>query len=316
MGSVFWYARPTFPLHESAVNHPAAPAIHPEHSATTGAGADDTPAAHTVERVAASSEYPQPAHPFADTDVDGDVAVDSDGHFIPNANALQLFDYFFIESGRLSDADIVAQIHAWLASRLQEPALGEARAFLNQYLNLRQLARQAFADGEMGATPRARLALIQQLREKAFGTELATQLFAREHAQQEARLQRMEAAATGEDIDPLLGLSAAEVRAQQRTEQVLAASAMASETSSPEELWSRRSTAYGYEAAYRLAELDRQRQQWAARVAAYSAQKQALYNDGSLSQSQRETQLQTLLQTSFNATERQRVQALEKIANE
>lgn len=271
---------------------------------------------HNREQDAPYSGYPQPEHPYRDTDVDGDVTLDSAGHFVPDANALQLFDYFFIESGRLSDAEILAQIRAWLASRLQEPALGEAEDFLTQYLQLRQLARQAFADGTLAESPRARLALIRQLQEEAFGSELAATLFAQEHARQEARLDRMEAAARGERTDPLLGLSTAEVRAQQRTEQVLQASAMASDASSPEELWSMRSEAYGYDAAYRLSELDRQRQQWRERVAAYTAQKQALLADDSLTPAQQTAQISEILQASFSATEQQRVRALERIAKE
>lgn len=258
-------------------------------------------------------EIPRPDHPYRDTVVDGDVSVDADGHFLPDQNALRLFDYFFIESGRLADAKIEQQIRDWLASRLQQPALAEAEAFLGQYLQLRQLAEQAYSEAGMPGDPMARLQLIRQLQQEAFGPELAEQLYGEEYRRQHARVMRMQALASGEEVDPTQGLSQAENRVYQRTQSVLAASAMAAAAGDEAALWEQRSEAFGYDAAYRLAELDERRAHWDARLAQYREAMEALGSNSDLNQLEREQQEAALLEAHFNPTEQRRVRALQRI---
>lgn len=261
----------------------------------------------------AAGEIPRPDHPYRDTVVDGDVTVDADGHFLPNQNALRLFDYFFIESGRLADAEIEQQIRDWLASRLQQPALAEAEAFLEQYLQLRLLAEHAYREAGMPQDPMARLQLIRQLQQQAFGPELAEQLYGEEYRRQHARVLRMQALAAGESVDPTQGLSPAENRVYQRTQSVLAASAMAADAEDEAALWEQRSEAYGYDAAYRLAELDQRRALWDARMAEYKQALSELDLEAELSPQEREERAAALLEAHFNPTEQRRVLALQRM---
>lgn len=261
----------------------------------------------------AGGAIPRPEHPYRDTVVDGDVSLDAEGHFLPNQNALRLFDYFFIESGRLPDAEIEQQIRDWLASRLEQPALAEAEAFLDQYLQLRLLAEQAYNEGAMPGDPMARLQLIRQLQQQAFGPELAEQLYGEEYRRQHARVLRMQALAAGDQVDPTQGLSQAENRVYQRTQSVLAASTMTAEAEDETALWEQRSEAYGYDAAYRLAELDERRARWDARMAQYREALAALDSEADLSQPEREQRAEDLLEAHFNATEQRRVKALQRI---
>lgn len=262
----------------------------------------------------ADIKRPNPDHPYRDTDVDGDVTVDADGHFQPDRQALSLFDYFFIESGRLSDGEILLQINKWLSSRLQQPALSEALLFLDQYMALRQLAAQAYAAGEMPADPRQRLELIRSLQRQAYGPKLAERLFAEEYRRNLAQLGRMDALVRGESVDPTAGMSEAESRVYNRTRSVLAAPHLAAESDSAEELWQKRSDSYGYDAAYRLEQLDQQRSEWQVRLSAYRLEMEALAADHELTESERDQLTQRLLEQHFNATEQTRVLALERIA--
>ncbi|MEM9255553.1 MAG: lipase secretion chaperone [Pseudomonadota bacterium] len=265
---------------------------------------------------AAIVPLPNPVHPYKDTQVDGDVSLDDAGHFVPDRRALQLFDYFFIESGRLSRQEIVGQIRDWLRSRLQEPALSEALGFLEQYLLLRQLAADAFARGAPAEDPAQRLALIQSLQRRAFGEPLAGQLFDEENRRHENRLARLQAHATGEAVDPTAGLNAAETRVYLRTEAVLDAAIIANEVEDDQQRWDKRSEAFGYDAAYRLAELDRQRAEWDGRVAMYLRMKSTIEADTGLDGAQRAAQLKQLLQISFDPTEQRRVQAQARLAEQ
>ncbi len=284
----------------------------PSPPATVPAITPDTEASTNPAQEAPT--HPDPAHPYQDTQVDGDVTLDDAGQFVPDRRAIQLFDYFFIESGRLSDEEILQQIQDWLASRLTEPALSAAQAFLAQYLTLRQLAAAAAAKGELPADPAARLQLIESLQRQAFGTALAAKLFGEENRLHSARLARMQAQAAGEPVDPTAGLNAAETRVYQRTQAVLQASAIDATTANAEERWQQRSEAYGYDAADRLGELDRQRAEWQGRVTNYLEQKAALANDETLDPAEREARAQALLEDMFDPTEQLRVQAQERLA--
>lgn len=284
--------------------------------AVAGSSADSAATAldgHDLGSARPGTVLPHPEHPYEDTDVDGDVVIDDAGNFVPTTLTLSLFDYFFIESGRLDDASIVQQINDWLASRLTEPALSQAQAFLAQYLAMRDLARDAYANGDLRRHPRARLALLHDLRVQAYGEDTANLLFGEEQARQLQRVERMEAAARGEITDPRLGLSPAEVATYERTRAVLASQAMAEQDIGEEALWQQRSEAFGYDAAYRLAELDAQRSAWQARLDRYNAEKAALAADKSLDDSARARRAESLLAEHFNATERKRVEALARI---
>lgn len=293
---------------------PASPRAAGQSPATAGPVAGSVePAPDATSGAPPAAVLPHPDHPYPDTDVDGDVMVDAAGNFVPSALTLSLFDYFFIESGRLDDASIVQQINDWLASRLAEPALSQARAFLAQYLEMRELARQAHASGALQQHPRTRLDLLWDLRVQAYGAATASALFGADHARQLQRLERMEAAARGEITDPHLGLSPAEIASYERTRAVLASQAMTAQDIGEEALWQQRSEAYGYDAAYRLAELDEQRSAWQARLERYDAAKAALEADTSLDEASRAARNEALLAEHFTATERKRVRALARI---
>ncbi|MDJ0868903.1 MAG: hypothetical protein QNK03_22535, partial [Myxococcota bacterium] len=93
-----------------------------------GAGDDTAPpvASPMATPSAAPPRAPGPAPPeeaeppaaHRGTDVDGHLARDRDGRFLPTPDALRLFDYFYLARGETPDAEIEARIEREIRRRL------------------------------------------------------------------------------------------------------------------------------------------------------------------------------------------------------
>src|SRR4030095_1228876 len=79
------------------------------------------------------------------TSVDGGLAADAAGHFVPTPDARRFFEYFFTASGEEPEATIVARIRAAIDRRLAPDAAREAERLLERYLDYRARAR-AYAE--------------------------------------------------------------------------------------------------------------------------------------------------------------------------
>lgn len=307
---------------------PSTPAAAPR------AAVSPTPPASIPEAPTAAAASPVPvrtaAHRRPDslrgTQVDGGLAVDAAGRFVPTTDAIALFDYFFSARGEESDAAIVRRIRREIEARLPASAVADALAFLDLYLGYRERARVLAAMPET-ADLAARLARLHALRAEVFGAALAATLFAQDEQRVAAALERRRILA-----DPALD-DAERVRRLEAVEAALPEEMRAAqaEAEAPLALWyeearlrasggddaavhALRESRFGPEAAARLAELDAQRAVWDARLRDYRVARDALTADTALAAGAKTAALAALLAERFDANERVRVEALDRIA--
>ncbi|MFN3581718.1 MAG: lipase secretion chaperone, partial [Pseudomonas sp.] len=99
-----------------------------------------------TETASASSNFFQPtrtqtAKPTAginslrDTEVDGVLETDVLGNLVVNEGLRHLFDYFFTAVGEIEFDQAAERIRQYLADQLEEPALSQAQAVLDAYIN-------------------------------------------------------------------------------------------------------------------------------------------------------------------------------------
>jgi lipase chaperone LimK len=274
-----------------------------------------------------ASSAPPAALPgsLAGTEPDGAIRADDAGHLVIDLELRRLFDHFLIATGEEPLAAIRARIVAVLHARLPATAEAEATAILDRYLAYRDAARQLSPP----ADPRAGLAQLHDLRARMFAPEVARAFFADEEAATYAALDRRDAL-----LDPALSPAERERRIAEIDSRLPAAvrearaaasapidelnreQAMRAAGAGDDQIATARTAAFGPEAAARLAELDRSRAAWDARLARFRAARAALLADPGLDDAERGRRIAELLAQSFTPEERIRVEALDRIAAE
>jgi len=269
-------------------------------------------------------------HSLQGTHIDGGLFVDTDGHFKPTSDALEMFDYFFSALGEETYDDVVARITSTIGRRLGPPASGEALAFLSRYLDYRTRAgNQGNADSNL----LERFENLKELRREVFGEELANSLFATDEAFTRTRLEQ-----SSIENDPALSVEQKRERINALTddlydslpkavlearERALAPirlredeASMIEHGASDDQIQAVREKRFGSEAAERLKSLDAKRVQWNDRVRDFQSHRQDILNDSSLSDTQQRAAVDDLLKSSFSSPERTRVAALDRIAGQ
>ncbi len=277
-----------------------------------------TPPAPTI-----SGLPPLPAS-LAGTQPDGGLVRDADGRFVPTRDALDLFDYFLAASGEEPDAQIRARIEAAIAQRLDDPA--PALELLDRYLGYRAEARALFTDENAAALPlERRLQRIRELRRAHFG-ELADTLFSEEEERWRVDIERLhvlhDPGLVEEERAARLSALDAERPAAEREARDAATAAfnlrrdearMRAEGASDAEVGALREARFGSEAAARLAALDQSRAAWAARVAAYRAERERVAAREPDDAEARAAAIAALRDAQFTGAERLRIEALDRL---
>lgn len=257
------------------------------------------------------------------TEADGAITADAAGHLVISLELRRLFDHFLAATGEEPPAAIRARIIAALHARLPATAAAEAIAILDRYLAYRDAARQLTPP----ADPRAGLAQIHDLRARMFSPEVVKAFFADEEAATYAALDRRDvltdtalSAAERErrlaEIDARLPAAVQKARAAATApiDEMNREQAMRAAGASDDQIAAARAANLGAEAAARLAELDRTRAAWNARVAQLRAQRAALLADPRLDDAERRRRIDALLDQSFTPQERIRIEALDRIS--
>jgi lipase chaperone LimK len=261
------------------------------------------------------------------TDVDGALVVEADGHFRPTPDALDFFDYFLAASGEESPEALRARIRAAIEARLEEPARSEALDLLDRYLAYRESARALYDDATAALDLERRFQRLRELRRERFGAEVAEALFGAEEARWHVDLERRRIA-EDESLSP-------EERARElaRLEQELPEAVRATRNAalaavtlrqdearlradgaSAAEISALRERRFGKQAADRLDALDVRRADWDARVARYREEREALLAEPWDDPAAREAAIGALRDTHFEGAERQRIRALDRLA--
>ncbi|PCC99636.1 lipase secretion chaperone [Halopseudomonas pelagia] len=260
-----------------------------------------------------------------ETEVDGTLEVDAQGNLVISEQLRHLFDYFFTAVGEISFEEAAERIRIYLASQLQDPALGQSLTLLQNYIDY----KTALVELEQGfpvvadiAGLRARQDEVQRLRARLFSPEAHAAFFAAEEIYNHFTLERLailqdpnltddDKASMIENLrqslpDDVQDLLIPQIHQELtvQTEQLLEQGA------DPSEVRELRLSLVGPEATGRLEDLDQERQQWQQRMDDFSAEREAILSYNGLAEEDKQAAIEELLESRFNANERLRVSSL------
>ncbi|MEE3328125.1 MAG: lipase secretion chaperone [Myxococcota bacterium] len=261
-----------------------------------------------------------------ETDPDGGLWTDADGHFVPHSDSIAFFDYFFAATGEVSEEELHRLIVQEIRARLSGPAAAEAEQLLDQYVGMREDLRALSQSGSAPHDLERRWQWIRELRRKHFGAELSLVLFgeseealaidlarrrvmADETLESDPKARRLEALHEGLPDD----IRQARERVRKPARVHAEVNRLREAGATDEELFRVREEAFGLAAAERLAKLDAERLKWQDRFQVYFEQRQALLiemDEEVLTSDQRRARLDSLLETHFHGSERRRARAL------
>ena len=256
------------------------------------------------------------------TDVDGQLEVDSRGNLVVTSQVRHLFDYFLSLIGEEEAATSKQRIRAYLAEQLEQPALGQAHALLDSYLDYqRQVAEleSRFPVTETLDDLLAREQAVQQLRATLFDREAHEAFFAGEEIYNNFTLERlaiqqdelMNGQQKAEAIEALREnlpqemqqLLVPQIQNDLRDQTLTLREAGANEDAIRE----LRMGMLGPEATGRLEELDLRRAEWRQRVEAFNRERASILAEPGLADPDRQAAVNALLQEQFTETEQLRV---------
>jgi lipase chaperone LimK len=260
------------------------------------------------------------------TDVDSSLMLGADGHFVPTADALALFDYFLAASGEEPLAVIRQRILDAIYEQLPSTAAAEATALLDTYLGYREALRTLAEAGDAPADLERRLQWLRELRRAHFGGQ-SELLFAESEATSRIDLERRRVALNPElsEEERAARLAALEEQLPERVrtsrQRARAPAELRAEVAgirasggSEAEVFAAREARFGAEAAQRLAAEDVRRQRWRDRLVRYGAERDALSaelaREGAPPDAIDEA-LEALRRTHFEEDELRRVRALD-----
>lgn len=289
------------------------------------------------DMAAANSGHPSSPRPpepgplpasLQDTDVDGWLGVDDAGHLVVTPGARWFFEYFLSATGEESAQEIRVRIIAEINKRLPAAGAQEAIALLDRYLAYRQRAQEMTAT-ESTTDLEQRLRQLQDIRRQVFGDADAAALFgeeenilsvdiARARVLHDDSLSPQERQRQLDELEQQLPEPARAARAQAMGPLQLAQDEadLRAQGADPEEVRALRESRFGSEAADRLEGLDRERAEWDRRVADYRAAREGIEADQTLTAEQRARAADELKGQRFTPTERLRIEALDRIAQQ
>jgi len=273
---------------------------------------------------------------------DRDLAIDDDGNLRVSSDVKDIFDFFFsaIEE---EDLDVVlARINEYLAYKLEQPALAQAKSLLADYVAYKAALfdlEQSYsaqiseftAHGQVGVLDGAYLQLIEQrlsdvssLRAKHL-TQEAYQAFYSEKEQYDQYMLRKLAINADSTLTQDQKDHAYQALDSEMPEAFIASRDAANpvtklrqatqsvDVSNKAQLHQARRALVGEEAATRLSELDQQRADWKMRYDSYARQRDLIINNSGISSEIVQDEINTLRSSLFNSSELTRVMALDQI---
>ncbi len=292
------------------------------------------PAAHTSrtaiqhESRSAATLKSLPAS-FAGTEVDGVFRLDAQGNLLISEDIRRIFDYFLAAVGEEPLAASIERLQGYIAKQLAEPARQQALTLLEQYLQYKRelvmLERDLPQMANLAALRQRELA-VQALRARLFDSDVHQAFFAREEAYNQFSLQRLaivhdprlDDAAKAAAVEQLRNSLPAEMQdavlPQLQNELRNQTAQLKATGASPTQIRQLRQQLVGTEATQRLEALDQQRQHWARRIAQYQAEKAAIEANTGLSQQEKNSAIEGLIEANFDERERLRLEAAAQLA--
>ncbi|HDZ55627.1 MAG TPA: lipase secretion chaperone [Pseudomonas xinjiangensis] len=302
------------PQAESLVRAPAAPA---------DAQVSPLPTRSTVSAPSAAVTAEPPS--LRGTDIDGTLETDTQGNLVITGQIRNLFDYFFSTVGEVSFGEAAHRIRAYLATRLPEPALAQAEALLQNYIDYKaavaELENEFPVIADLDAIQRREEA-VQRLRASLFSREAHAAFFASEEVYNSFTMERMailrdETLAEDEKSRLIEALRQELPDDMQdllvpQLHQTLSAqtAALQAEGAGPGEVRRLRMSLVGPEATGRLESLDHQRQQWQQRLDNFASERRAILDYPGLADSDKQAAIRDLMSQHFEPNEQTRVASL------
>lgn len=271
------------------------------------------------------------------------LVVDESGHLRISSDIKRVFDFFLSTIEEESLETILARIDEYLQYYLNEPALGEAKQILSQYIDLkkalynfeveRSASLQDIIEGGLLSENKALyLSLLEQqlearnaLRAQYLSLDVQEVFYAEEQEYDRYTLARMrvvsddtltddEKAQQLADIDSEAPEQLVKARQKNKVTDILKArTAQLREQGADEaEIRQLRTEMLGSEAANRFEALDKERAQWQQRIDSYLKKRQEILASEGLSVQERERQVNLLRSSLFDSREQIRVSTLER----
>ena len=256
------------------------------------------------------------------TQVDGQLEVDSRGNLVLTSQVRHLFDYFLSLIGEEDAATSQQRIRAYLASQLQQPALDQAHALLNSYLDYQRQVAELESRLPVTETLDALLAreqAVQQLRASLFDRDAHEAFFAGEEIYNTFTLERLaiqqdeflSGPQKAEAIEALRENLPEEMQQllvpqiqNDLRDQTLALREAGADEHAIREL---RMGMLGPQATERLEALDTSRAEWRQRIDAFNRERESILAEPGLAEHDRQAAVAALLQERFTETERLRI---------
>ncbi|HEB91298.1 MAG TPA: hypothetical protein ENI85_17110 [Deltaproteobacteria bacterium] len=268
---------------------------------------------------------PRPwAESLSGTTEDGALVVDEEGRFVPSPDAIDLFDYYLSALGERTEDEIRLHIASLIRERLDVRAAGAALGLLDDYFRYRARAAEWFEERRSGESLERRLQTLRELRREIFGPEVARALFRHEEARWFVELERRRVT-TDPSLDPDEREERLEALESELPPEILEArrqssahirlrreeDRLRSEGATDDEIARLREERFGDETAERLAILDQARARWQTRLREYRAARQRILSEEP--EDERPARIEDLRARLFDARERIRVRALDRI---
>lgn len=266
------------------------------------------------------------------TEVDGGFEVDAAGHLRITGGVRRVFDYFLSTQGEENLVTIQTRLRAYIRHRLRDPAATEAEQLLERYLAYKQaLANLQQAGGNAGAALdtqalRQQLQQVQALRQQYFTPAAITAFFGDEALYDRYTLDRQDLLqdTSLSAVQRAQRLAALEAQLPAPLQEAIGAITQVQSLEALTADWKQRGGSaaelrqireelVGPAAAERLEALDTENAAWGQRMNAWYAERTAILANRNLSEPDRQQQLGQARANRFDATERLRVEALERM---
>jgi len=256
---------------------------------------------------------------------DGALREDEQGNLLVSEDVRRRFDYFLSALGEEELNVLRGRVAAHLQAALSATAARQAWDLFERYIGYRAALRELDQHDGSVAGMRQSLEERRALRDQWFSATTREAFFGFRDRYADFALQRRELL-ENDQLDPAdkkARLQALEaglpddmremVRASRRPAEVAeAVRRLREQDASEARIYQYREQRLGAEAAERLDDLDRRREQWRERYQAYQEQRRAIEDSG-LAEEDREDAVQRLRASLFDETEQRRVRALDRI---
>jgi len=268
------------------------------------------------------------------------LEIDEDGHLLLSDDIKDIFDYFLSTINEEDLDSILMRIDEYLSHYLVEPALGESKEILAQYVALKSslyelekemgqertsLDKQQLAGGQYLDLLRDRLDRRNALREEYLSTEINEIFFHEEERYDEYTYSRLRLnsnktlspAERNRQLSDLQSTLPEGVRQSMRNTQIIGELQVGTETiladgGGQEQVRALRVDMFGEEAAQRFDTLDQERALWQSRMDDYLTKRAEVLGTAGLADDVLQDQVASLRNALFEPDEHMKVRVFER----